>query len=58
MEQAKPEHEFGVFRRSAEVMGISVLDQVIDKRKVDHLLRKINQVVDGHNAVVQVATIK
>ena len=38
LEQAQPEHELGVFDRSAKVRGISVPYQLIDEQEIDHLV--------------------
>lgn len=58
LEQAEPEHELRVFRRPAEVRGISILDQFINKRKIDHLVYLAEQMVLGDNAVIKVTAVE
>jgi hypothetical protein len=38
LEQAQPDHEFRVFCWPAEVWCVPVLDQLTDKREIDHLI--------------------
>jgi hypothetical protein len=46
------EHELRVFRRSAEVGSVSIPDQVMDEREIDHLVDLPEQVVRWHDLVI------
>jgi hypothetical protein len=54
LEPAQPEHKLRVFSGPAEIRSIFIFNQIIDKRKVDHLIDLAEQVVDGNYFVIKI----
>ena len=57
-EQTQPEHEFRVFRGSTKVRGIHVFNQLMDKRKIDHLVYLTEKMVLKDDSIIKVAAIE